>query len=138
MKLNTRSKYIFCSLLLSIVALAMIQGCNLRSWVKVNAPKDVMVAVDLPEGSLTLDQADAVFEDWSNFVTKNTKQFQVAMDDANARYEVLNQWLSVGLSLAQTGTDGIPYGGLIFAALTGAAGVMVPQPKVFKRKEKDT
>ena len=134
MKLNTRSKYIFCSLLLSIVALAMIQGCNLRSWVKVNAPKDVLIAVDLPEGSLTLDQADAVFEEWSTFVTSNTKQFQVAMEDANARYEVLNQWLTVGMSLAQTGTDGIPYGGLIFAALTGAAGVMVPQPKFVKKR----
>jgi hypothetical protein len=134
MKLNTRSKYIFCSLLLSIVALAMIQGCNLRSWVKVNAPRDVLIAVDLPEGSLTLDQADAVFEEWSTFVTSNTQQFQVAMDDANARYEVLNQWLTVGLSLAQTGTDGIPYGGLIFAALTGAAGVMVPQPKFVKKR----
>jgi hypothetical protein len=135
MKLNTRSKYIFCSLLLSIVALAMIQGCNLRSWVKVNAPRDVLIAVDLPEGSLTLDQADAVFEEWSTFVTSNTKQFQVAMDDANARYELLNQWVSVGLSLAQTGTNGIPYGGLIFAALTGAAGVMVPQPKFVKSKK---
>jgi hypothetical protein len=113
----------------------MIQGCNLRSWVKVDAPKDVMIAVDLPVGSLTLDEADAVFEDWSNYVTSNTERFQVAMDDANARYELLNQWVSVGLSLAQTGTNGIPYGGLIFAALTGAAGVMVPQPKFVKSKK---
>jgi hypothetical protein len=121
--------------MLAIAALAIVQGCNLQSWIKVNAPKDVMVAVDLPVGSLTLDEADAVFEDWSQFVTSNTKQFQVAMDDANARYELLNQWVSVGLTLAQTGSTGIPYGGLIFAALTGAAGVMVPQPK-FVKKEK--
>ena len=135
MKLNTRSKYIFFALMLAIAGLATIQGCNLQSWIKVNAPKDVMIAVDLPEGSLTLDQADAVFEDWSNFVTSNTKRFQIAMDDANARYDLLNQWVSVGLSLAQTGSEGIPYGGLLFAALTGAAGVMVPQPK-FVKKEK--
>jgi hypothetical protein len=135
MKLNTRSKIIFFSLMLAIAGLAIVQGCNLQSWIKVNAPKDVMVAVDLPVGSLTLDEADAVFEDWSQFVTSNTKQFQIAMDDANARYELLNQWVSVGLTLAQTGSTGIPYGGLIFAALTGAAGVMVPQPK-FVKKEK--
>ena len=121
--------------MLAIAGLATIQGCNLQSWIKVNAPKDVMIAVDLPEGSLTLDQANAVFEDWSNFVTSNTKRFQIAMDDANARYDLLNQWVSVGLSLAQTGSEGIPYGGLLFAALTGAAGVMVPQPK-FVKKEK--
>ena len=121
--------------MLAIAGFATIQGCNLQSWIKVNAPKDVMIAVDLPEGSLTLDQADAVFEDWSNFVTSNTKRFQIAMDDANARYDLLNQWVSVGLSLAQTGSEGIPYGGLLFAALTGAAGVMVPQPK-FVKKEK--
>lgn len=134
MKLNTRSKYIFFALMLAIAGFATIQGCNLQSWIKVNAPKDVMIAVDLPEGSLTLDQADAVFEDWSNFVTSNTKRFQIAMDDANARYDLLNQWVSVGLSLAQTGSEGIPYGGLLFAALTGAAGVMVPQPKFVKKR----
>ena len=136
--MNAKSKYIFFALMLAIAGFATIQGCNLQSWIKVNAPKDVMIAVDLPEGSLTLDQADAVFEDWSNFVTSNTKRFQIAMDDANARYEVLNQWVSVGLSLAQTGSGGIPYGGLLFAALTGAAGVMVPQPKLFKKKDKVT
>ncbi len=134
--MNARAKYIFFALVLAIAGFATIQGCNLQSFIKVNAPKDVLVAVDLPEGSLTLDEADAVFEDWSNFVTTNTKRFQIAMDDANARYELLNQWVSVGLTLAQTGTSGIPYGGLIFAALTGAAGVMVPQPKFLKKKDK--
>lgn len=133
--MNTKSKYIFIGLILAIVGFATAQGCNLQSFIKVDVPKGVAEAVDLPEGKLTLDQADAVFEDWTLFVTSNTKRFQVAVDDANQRYELLNQYVNIGLSIAQTSTTGIPYGGLIFAALTGAAGIMVPQPKFAKSKK---
>jgi hypothetical protein len=133
--LNTKSKYIFIGLILAIVGFATAQGCNLQSFIKVDVPKGVAESVDLPEGKLTLDQADAVFEDWTLFVTSNTKRFQVAVDDANQRYELLNQYVNIGLSIAQTSTTGIPYGGLLFAALTGAAGIMVPQPKFVKAKK---
>lgn len=133
--MNTKSKYIFIGLILAIVGFATAQGCNLQSFIKVDVPKGVAESVDLPEGKLTLDQADAVFEDWTLFVTSNTKRFQVAVDDANQRYELLNQYVNIGLSIAQTSTTGIPYGGLLFAALTGAAGIMVPQPKFVKAKK---
>ena len=133
--MNTKSKYIFIGLILAIVVFASAQGCNLQSFIRLDVPKGVAEAVDLPEGKLTLDQADAVFEDWSTYVTSNTKRFQVAVDDANQRYELLNQYVNIGLSIAQTSTTGIPYGGLLFAALTGAAGVLVPQPKFAKAKK---
>jgi hypothetical protein len=133
--MNTKSKYIFIGLILAIVVFASAQGCNLQSFIRLDVPKGVAEAVDLPEGKLTLDQADAVFEDWSTYVTSNTKRFQVAVDDANQRYELLNQYVNIGLSIAQTSTTGIPYGGLLFAALTGAAGIMVPQPKFVKTKK---
>ena len=131
---NTHKTYILAAVVASGVLLSA-QGCDLRQFVPVNIPKDVAEAVDLPEGRLTLDQAEIVWEDWEQYVTSNTKRFENAVDDANNRYAVLHQLFSIGLEGVGTASGGIPYGGLMFGALTGLTGLMLPTPKLGKKKD---
>lgn len=133
---DTHKTYIMVALVASGVLLTA-QGCDLRQFVPVNVPKDVMEAVDLPEGRLTLDQAEIVWEDWEQYVTSNTKRFENAVDDANNRYAVLHQIFSIGLEGVGTASGGIPYGGLMFGALTGITGLLLPTPKVLSAKKKE-
>lgn len=116
--------------------LIFLQGCDLRSLIKVDVPKGVSQAVDLPEGKLTLQQADAVWADWSQWVESNNSRFATAIDDANVRYEKLNQLVSLGTGALSQFSEGIPYGGLLFGALTGVSGLLLPQPNLAKKSIK--
>lgn len=120
---------------IGVAGMLTLQACDLRSFVKVDAPKDVMEAVDLPEGKLTLDEVEVVWEDWRYYVESNTKRFEDAIADAEDRYAVIHQMFSIGLQIGGEASQGIPYGGLLFGALTGLTGLMLPQPKFSRKKE---
>ena len=66
---------------------------------------------------------------------RNTERFEKAVQAADERYRFIHQWVSLGLDAAGTASEGIPYGGLLFGALTGAVGLMLPQPKIGKKEE---
>ena len=110
------------------------QGCDLRQLVKVDAPPAVLESVDV-EGPITLDEADIIYADWKAWVEKNTERFEAAVLDAEGRYQFVHQWISIGLDAAGTASQGIPYGGLLFGALTGAVGLMLPQPRLKKKDD---
>jgi hypothetical protein len=120
---------------IGVVGMLTLQACDLRSFVKVEAPKDVLEIVDLPEGKMTLDEVDAAWADWKYYVESNTKRFEDAVADAEDRYAVIHQIFSIGLQAGGEASQGIPYGGLLFGALTGLTGLMLPQPKFSRKKE---
>lgn len=122
---------------MGVILLAFVvttQGCDLRQTIEVKPPKDVMKALEI-EGRVDLSQADAMWEDWTEYVENNTARLDSSIADAEKRYEVLHQFLSIGLEHAGTAANTIPYGGLIFGALTGVTGLMLPQPKFGRRKK---
>jgi len=120
---------------IGVCGMIALQACDLRSFVKVDAPKAVLETVDIPEGTLTLDEAEAVREDWVFWVESNTKRFDAAVDKSEQTYAVIHQIVSIGLDTASTASNGIPYGGILFGALTGLTGLMLPQPKIVRKKE---
>jgi hypothetical protein len=120
---------------IGICGMVTLQACDMRSFVVVDVPQDVLEAVDLPEGRLTLDEVDATWQDWKYYVETNTKRFEDAVADAEDRYAVIHQIFSIGLTTAGEASQGIPYGGLLFGALTGITGLMLPQPKFSRKKE---
>jgi hypothetical protein len=130
---ETRTKVIFMSLLVAIGAMLSLQACDLRSFVKVDAPKEVLAAIN--EEQMTLAEAEDNWNDWVYYVESNTKKFEEKIADAEERYATIHSLVSVGLETAGTASQGIPYGGLLFGALTGVAGLMLPQPKFSRKKE---
>ena len=128
---ETRTKVIFMSLLVAIGAMLSLQACDLRSFVKVDAPKEVLAAIN--EEQMTLAEAEDNWNDWVYYVESNTKKFEEKIADAEERYAKIHSMFTIGLEVAGTSTQGIPYGGLLFGALTGVAGLMLPQPKFMKK-----
>ena len=118
-----------------IATMLALQACDLRQMVSVKAPKEVMEAVDLPEGKMSLAEVDAVWADWQHYVETNTERFETAVKDAEDRYAVIHSILNIGINLAGEASQGVPYGGLLFGALTGLTGLMLPQPKFSRKKE---
>lgn len=135
MNMNLNPKVLAMVGAIGVVGMLSLQACDLRSMVTVKAPQDVIEAVDLPEGKLTLDEVEVVWEDWKHYVESNTKRFEDAVADAEDRYAVIHQVFSIGLQVAGETSQGIPYGGLLFGALTGLTGLMLPQPKFSRKKE---
>ena len=123
-------KYIIVGLIILLVSL---QGCNLKSMVSVKAPKDVLAVAGMD--SMSLNDQDIVMTKWMNHVEVNTKALQSSLDDANSRYSFIQSIVDVGITNLPINT--IPYGGLVLSILTGAAGVLAPQPKFMKKKAKD-
>lgn len=135
MNLNLNPKALAIVGALGITGMLALQACDLRSFVKVDAPPAVLESVDLPEGRLTLDEAEAVREDWVFWVESNTKRFDAAVTKSEETYAVIHQIVSIGLDTAGQASNGIPYGGILFGALTGLTGLMLPQPKFSRKKE---
>jgi hypothetical protein len=109
-------------------------GCDMRQLVKVDAPAGVLETLDV-EGPISLAEADLIYADWREWVERNTERFERAVQAADERYRFIHSWVAIGMDAAGTASEGIPYGGLLFGALTGAVGLMLPQPKVLAKKD---
>jgi hypothetical protein len=130
--MTNKAKYIFITSLIGILGMISLQACDLRSFVKVDAPKEVLEATDT-EPPITLKNASAVREDWVFYVESNTKKLDSSIEDAEATYATIHQIVSIGIDTAGQASNGIPYGGILFGALTGLTGLMLPQPKIIKK-----
>lgn len=135
MKKIDRNKVILMTTLVAIAGMICLQACDLRSFVKVDVPAPVVEATKVTP-PVTLDEAEAVREDWVFYVESNTKRLDESIAKSEATYETIHQIVSIGISAAGEASGGIPYGGILFGALTGLGGLMLPQPK-FARKKKE-
>ena len=129
---NTKALAMFAAVL--AMGMLVANGCDMRQLVKVNTPPAVLESLEV-EGPISLAEADAIYADWQAWVTRNTERFEKAVQAADERYRFIHQWVSLGLDAAGTASEGIPYGGILFGALTGAVGLMLPQPKIGAKKE---
>jgi hypothetical protein len=120
----------------AVLAMGMLvaNGCDMRQLVRVDAPPAVLETLDVT-GPISLADADVIYADWQAWVERNTERFEKAVQAADDRYRFIHQWVSLGLDAAGTASEGIPYGGLLFGALTGAVGLMLPQPNIGAKKE---
>lgn len=132
--MNKRTKMMVFVSLIAMLLMISLQACDLRSFVKVDVPEGVATAVDA-KPPVTLKEVSDVREDWVFYVESNTKRLDASIEEAEATYAQIHQIVSIGLDTAQTASSGIPYGGILFGALTGLTGLMLPQPKFSRKKE---
>lgn len=115
-----------------IAGLLVAQGCDFREHIEVKAPRDVSLVLGY-EPPLMLSDAEKAYAKWTDWATRTDADFVESIEEAQKRYEFIHQWTSVGLSIAGQASEGIPYGGLLFGALTGAVGLVLPQPKIISK-----
>lgn len=137
--MTKRRKAIIAACAVLAVGMAAAQGCNLQDWVDVDVPKGVKRAIaQVPEDidrEYTLAEVGVIVEEWNEYVEYNQKALAAAVEDAEQRYAFLHSWVSIGMSAAGEASQGFPYGGLLFGALTGAVGLFLPQPRIRAKKE---
>jgi hypothetical protein len=131
--MNKRQKGIAIMSAAIIAVLLAVQGCDFREHIEVKAPADIAEVLDY-EPPLMLSDAEAAYAEWQEWAERTDAAFVASIEKAEERYQFLHQWTSVGLSIAGQASEGIPYGGLLFGALTGAVGLMLPQPKLARKK----
>lgn len=127
---------IYAAAIVALVILAL-QGCNLEKAIVVDAPQKVLEATGNTE--VTLYNAEQVWNDWSHYVESNSQIYLAGVEDAEKRYETIHSLISLGVNLGGDAAETLPYGGLIFGALTGLIGLSLPQPRILsdKLKKKD-
>jgi hypothetical protein len=131
--MNKREKAVVVFSVAVIAVMLAAQGCDWREHIEVKAPRDIAEVLDF-EPPLMLSDAEAAYAEWSEWAARTDAAFVASIERANERYAFLQQWTSVGLSIAGQASEGIPYGGLLFGALTGAVGLMLPQAHIGKKK----
>ena len=131
----------FVIFLLCAGALTAAQGCNLASFVQVDVPTAVKMAVDIDDlkKPITLAEVDLLWADWNIFVSSNTARFEASIEDANSRYMVLRQMTDLGLGAAQQGLGGLPGGAILLSGLGALTGLFLKRPgedaRVAKEKQ---
>ena len=112
--------------------LASLQGCDIRSQLKVKAPSDMLAAIDVEE-PLTLDEAEAAWEDWSAWVDSRTRAYQRAVADAEDRYARIESLIDLGIAAGTEAAGGIPGGAFLVGGLSLLTGLVLKRPGEDKR-----
>ncbi len=135
LKANPALAASLAALVLACVALAAAQGCDLRHLVKVDAPRDLLTAVDTPDPAegITLAEAEAVWTDWTAWVNDRSTRFRRAVDDAEGRYAALESLVNLGLDAANTAAPAIPGGAFLVGGLSLLTGLLLKRPGEDKR-----
>lgn len=117
----------------TFVLMGVAQGCNVQSWVPFHPPVEVAQALDLPEGKMTLAEADKVWKDWGYYVSSNTEALKVAVEDSNRMYDFISSMLNTGLGVIQGAAPSFPGGALILSLIAGGGGLLMKRPGEDKR-----
>jgi hypothetical protein len=127
--IKDRPHFIFVVVLIATLGtvLAALQGCNLASFVKVDVPPQVAVAVGASEET-TLDEVDMVWADWKIYVETNTNRFERSIEDAQERYAVISQITDIGIKAAEGEISGLPGGTILLSGLSLLAGLFLKRP----------
>lgn len=116
---------------LSIAAFALMgvaQGCDIQRWIAFHPPNEVVLALDLPEGKLTMAEANKVWNDWSYYVSSNTEALKIAIEDTNKKYDFIASLLNTGIGFLQGAAPSFPGGALIVSLLAGGGGLLLKRP----------
>lgn len=110
------------------VLMGVAQGCNMQAWVPLAVPPDVAQSIDLPEGKVTLAEANKIWSDWNHYVSSNTEALKVAVEDANRTYDFIASLMNTGMGLIHGAAPSFPGGALILSLLAGSGGLLLKRP----------
>jgi len=112
----------------AFLVMGVAQGCNVQSWIPFTPPTEVTQALDLPEGKLTLAEANKVWADWQYYVSSNTEALKIAVEDSNRTYDFIASLLNTSMGLIQGAAPSFPGGALLLSVLAGGGGLLMKRP----------
>ena len=113
--------------------LALLQGCDLGSLVKVDVPSPVSEAIGLPE-SVSYSNAEAAWNEWKLFVQINSDRMAAEIKAGRERFELLQSVANTGLEALTENASLVPGGGLLVGVLGGVGGLFIRRPGDKKRE----
>jgi hypothetical protein len=116
--------------------LALLQGCDLGSLVKVDVPAPVSEAIGLPE-SVSYANAEAAWNEWKLFVQINSDRMAAEIEAGRERFELLQSVANTGLEALTENASLVPGGGLLVGVLGGVGGLFIRRPGDKKRAQKE-
>jgi hypothetical protein len=119
------------SFFLASVAVLLISlaayGCQISDMIRVDVPKDVQHAVGI-EGKVTLTQIPDVWDDWHDYVEKNTKRLEAETERSYELLGFINSATNIAIGAAEGAASSFPGGAILIGILSGAAGLYMKKP----------
>ena len=102
-------------------------GCQISDLIRVDVPNDVKTAVGI-EGNVTLTQIPDVWDDWQDYVEKNTKRLEAESERSYELLGFINSATNIAIGAAEGAASSFPGGALLIGLLSGAAGLYMKKP----------
>jgi len=115
-------------------------GCQVGDLIKVNVPSEVKEAVGV-EGDVTLTEVPIVWEDWDQFVKRNTDRFESQTKKSYELLGFINTATDIAIASAESAAPAFPGGAIVFGLLAGTAGLFMKKPgadKVLAKEKEDS
>lgn len=107
--------------------LAMLQGCDLATLVRVKVPEPVQEAIGVPE-SVSYANAEAAWNEWKLYVQINSDRLAAEIDAGRERFELLQTVANTGLEALTENAALVPGGGVLVGVLGGLGGLFIRRP----------
>jgi hypothetical protein len=102
-------------------------GCQVSDLITVDVPTDVKEAVGV-DGRVSLTQIPDVWDDWQDYVEKNTKRLESSTERSYELLGFINSATDVAIGAAEGAASSFPGGALLVGLLSGAAGLYMKKP----------
>ena len=125
---NNRSSITFGGIAVSALILAsLVSGCQLDDMIKFSPPADVQTALGT-ENSVSLSEANYVWDEWERYVSTNSQRLTDEIGDAHLTYELIASLSNTGLEMLGQSAGTFPGGALIFGGLSLLSGLYLKRP----------
>ena len=126
---HTRPAIFGAAAILAASIVAALQSCNLEDFVQVDVPGGVRQSLDVPEDDrVSLAEAEYLWEDWSDYVERESIRFSREIKESRERYELLASLANMGIGALEQQVAGVPFGPFLLAGLGGLGGLFLKRP----------
>jgi hypothetical protein len=111
----------------ALIGASMLAGCDMTKMIRVDVPREVQKALDLPH-SISLHDSQLALEDY----VRGGERFSQNIDEGNVRLGWLMSTADLGL---RVGMAQLPAGGILVTLLGTLGGIFIKGPGTAKEKE---
>jgi len=137
LKENKRAALTISALVGFLLISATLHACQLQDIIKFEVPPEVAESIQV-EDRVAVSKSDQVWQDWSDFVTKQNKRLEAAIGSASERLAIIESLTETGINLGQDAASTLPGGALISSGLALMGGLFLKRPGDKKREQQQT
>lgn len=124
---NKWSLTLFASAAVVAVLGIAAAGCQMSDLIKVDVPSDVKEATGV-EGDVSLTELPDVWDDWEDYVKKNTDRLEASTERSYELLGFINSATDMAITAAGGAAPAFPGGAILVGLLSGGAGLLLKKP----------